>query len=507
MKRSEINAKRFAMVAVVGFSAAVGVADCGSDVAVIPAPRTMTVGCGFCTNDDVRVETDASVPPEGYRLSVRQDGVRIVSSDAAGRFYANETLKQLKKPDGWPCVEIEDAPAFRWRGMHFDDCRHFFGKQTLKRTLDLMARYKYNVLCWHLTEDQGWRIEVPGRPELVTYGSVRSQSPRHRATWRKVDGKSVMDDMDETRYGPFYYTEREVKEIIAYAKERQIEIVPEIEMPGHINAALSAYPEYACRPGNLADRDPRCTWGQEEDVLCLGNPEALAFVDEVLAYVAKTFPAKYIVFWGEECPAVRWESCPKCQALMKREGISDPRRLLGWFTRRMVGVIEKLGKRAIGADDCLVFGDAPKSLIGLYWRDFEPTVNGAQGVELGHDMIMIPFQQTYFYLGQGLSADVDPFQYGSVGWSLTLAKTYGFDPAKGVREDLLPRVLGGMGCNWSEYTWNEYDLEWKMWPRGCAMAEVLWCGKHKPGFDDFKRRVARHRVQLIREGVNCAPLE
>ena len=489
-------------------------------VTVIPAPRKMTVRPGYCVEDEIREETDASLPAEGYRLSVAPDGIRIVASDAAGRFYARETLRQLKTAeDGYPCVEIEDAPAYGWRGVHFDDCRHFFGMQTLKKTLDLMARYKFNVLMWHLSDDQGWRVEIPRYPELVATGSVRSQSPRHGSKWHKrADGTSG-HEMDGLRYGPFFYTQEQVKEVVAYAAARHIRVVPFIDTPGHMAAAVAACPELTCFPERVRGRGPRCFWGMSEDVLCLGNEQALEFVENVFDDICRLFPFGYVMVGGDECPMTNWKECTRCRALMAREGMEDATGLLPWFTSRIVRFLEARGKRVIGFDEMLSCGGIPKSTVGLVWRaskndggNLFKVKTPAECTAEGFDIINILAPNTYFYYGQGLRED--PFLYGDSGpidcyggGSLTLKKTYSFDPSLGVAPEHRHHVMGGQCCNWSEYTWNEYDLQWKMWPRGCAMAETLWCGDDKPGFDDFKRRAASHRRMLIREGVNCASLE
>ena len=249
-------------------------------VALVPQPAKLVETGGVTKNAEIRYVTDSAVPAEGYRLKVAADGITVTSSDAAGRFYAGMTLAQLKDGNAWPCVEIEDAPAYRWRGAHLDECRHFFGKETVKQMLDLMAQHKLNRFHWHLTEDQGWRLDIPGYPELIKYGAARSASVRHgqRAT---KGSKEDADKLNGVKYGPYYYTEADVREIIAYAAERHITIVPEIELPGHVFAALAAYPEFACVPANLAAREPRLVWGIEKDVLCLGNDKAIKFMEDV----------------------------------------------------------------------------------------------------------------------------------------------------------------------------------------------------------------------------------
>ncbi|MCQ2391839.1 MAG: beta-N-acetylhexosaminidase [Kiritimatiellae bacterium] len=513
--------KRLMIAATAGWMAACAFAE----MTLVPAPQACSVQAGsfeLATNEIsaavVAFTRDAAVPKEGYRLTVAADGIRVAHSDEAGAFYALKTLEQLAEPKGKglvvPCVSISDAPAFAWRGVHFDDCRHFFGKQTLKRVLDLMAAHKMNVLHWHLTEDQGWRLDVPGYPDLVKYGAVRPASPAHGAMMRRLPNGERDMALDGLQYGPFYYTEADVKEIVAYAAARHIMVVPEIELPGHVYAALAAYPQFACRPENLAHRHPRLIWGIEKDVLCLGNDAALKFMDDVLDYVCRLFPAPYVHIGGDECPSERWKDCPKCRARMAAEGLTSEKDLQPWVTRRYVKYLEARGKRVIGWDEYLN-GDVPKSAVGMSWRTAggngagHKLVSGAEGAMKGHDMIMTPHDQTYFYYGQGLPDD--PFQYGGSGrpyggGKLTLEKTYAFDPLKGVPSEAQAHILGGQCCNWSEYTWNEYDLAWKMWPRGCAMAETLWLGAKKPGYADFYARMTRYRQRLLAAGVTCAPM-
>lgn len=459
-----------------------------------------------------RVEcvTDSKIAAEGYELGVSAKGViTIRSADAAGAFYARKTLEQIVDWRGYPCVRISDSPRYRWRGVLLDECRHFFGKETVKRTLDLMAQYKLNVLHWHLTDDQGWRLDVPGYPELVKYGAVRSSSPKHGAAikWIDREKETYTMDTDGQTYGPYFYTEADVKEILAYAAERHITIVPEVELPGHVYAALAAYPEFACRPENLAKRSPRLIWGIEKDVLCLGDDKAIKFMEDVVDYVCRLFPSDVVHIGGDECPQERWKTCPKCRKRIADEGLKDEHDLQPWITRHFVKFLAARGKRALGWDEYLL-GDVPANAIGMSWR----AGGGGAGhkfltplecVKAGHDMVMTPRTHCYLDYAQGLMED--PFQY--IGGCVTLEKCHSLDLCEGIPEDLRQRILGGQGNNWSEYTWNQYDLEWKMWPRTCALAEVFWCGDRKPPFEDFLRRMVVHRKRLVGLGVNCAPLE
>lgn len=479
-------------------------------LSVIPQPtQSWEQGETIPVTSPIVVKKDAAIAAEGYVLDVNPSGtVMITCSDDAGAFYARQTLKQITDWRGYACAKIRDQPAYRWRGMLIDECRHFFGKDVLKKTLDVMAQYKLNVLHWHLTEDQGWRLDIPGYPELVKYGAVRPASPKFgaRMHW-DADGNYMMETDGQT-YGPYYYTEADVKEILAYAAERHIKVVPEIELPGHVFAALAAYPEYACKPENLAKRAPRSIWGIEKDVLCLGNDKAIKFMEDVIDYVCRLFPSDVVHIGGDECPQVRWKECPKCQKRIKDEGLGDEKGLQPWITRHFVKFLAARGKRALGWDEYLLGEGIPKSAMGMSWR------LGKQGVghdwlspadlaAKGHDVVMTPTNYCYLDYAQGL--EDDPFQY--IGGRVTLAKCHSMDLCEGVPENLRSHIVGGQGNNWSEYTWNKFDLEWKMWPRGCALAEAFWSGNGKPSFDDFLRRMKVHRTRLIRQGVNCAPLQ
>jgi len=481
---------------------------------LVPFPCEVRETGGLTSATGILWCVDAARPAEGYRLMVATGGVTISASDAAGRFYALKTLDQLRRPDGClPCVEISDRPAFKWRGVHFDDCRHFFGKEALKHTLDQMAAHKYNVLHWHLTDDQGWRIDVPGYPELVKYGAVRRSSPVHGSVTKPGIVDPQDQDQDGCRYGPFFYTEADLREIVAYAAARHITVVPEIESPGHICAALAAYPQFACEPARFADHRPPCVWGGFPDSLCIGNDAAVKFIEDVFDYVCRVFPSPYVHIGGDECSFKQWVKCPKCRARIEAEKLGDVNGLHPWLTRRIVKFLAARGKRAIGWEEYLR-GEVPQEAVGMYWNCWKGTermdylTGGWEALEKGHEVVMVTAAFTYFYLGQGLD---DPFQYGQSGRAygggkLTLEKTYRFDLFAGVPERYRKQILGGQCCNWSEFTWNQYDFDWKMWPRGCAMAEVLWLGDAKPGYTDFLARMKAHRQRLVNQGVNCAPL-
>ena len=506
------------------FGGAVAFAMCAAaELTLIPAPREVKESGGFFVSGSagdsvpVRSETDASLPKEGYRLSVASDGISVKAADEAGIFYARQTLKQLGAKAGkewrYPCVEITDFPAYGWRGVLLDEGRHFFGKETVRNLLDLMAMYKFNVFHWHLTEDQGWRLDIPGYPKLAKYGSMRRRSPAHGASLKRgmdKDGARTYSSTEMTTeiYGPFCYTADDVKEIIAYAKERHIEVVPEIELPGHARGALGAYPEFSCFPERIPAGSAGDDWGIFRDVFCMGNDETIKFLEDVLDYVCELFPSKVIHIGGDECPTVNWSQCPKCKARMEKEGLTKPSELQIWITRHMAEHLAKKGRRVMGWDEILN-GDVPKTAIGQSWRIAAKEgagtdhVSGAEGAIKGHDMVMSPHNLTYYSYLQGLAED--PFQ--RTGGALPFAKAYTFDPATGVPEAARSHILGGQCCLWGEYIWNRYDLAWRMWPRAFAMSEILWSAPANRDFEEFKRRAAVHRKRLIALGVNCAPLE
>lgn len=505
-----------------GFLAVAGIsAFASARPALVPAVRELRETGGVflagerrLTAADVKFAHDASIAPEGYRLSIAKDGVKVASSDQDGAFYALKTLDQLvvreKGRCSYPCVEINDWPEYRWRGVLLDEGRHFQGKESVKRLLDIMAAHKFNVFHWHLTEDQGWRIDVPGMPELVKYGSVRPDSPAHGSSL-KCDSKNFIyasTAMAGEQYGPYFYRDADLREIVAYAAERHITVVPEVDIPGHAMAILAAYPELCCFPENIRKRMAAPDWGIFRDVLCIGNDETVQKLERIFNYLCDVFPSKVIHIGGDECPRVNWKACPKCQARMKAAGLKDENGLQAWITARIVKVLEKRGRRAMGWDEILA-GDIPKTAIGQSWRTQPKNgagtelVSGAAAAERGFDMVMSPHELTYYSYLQGI--DNDPFQ--RTGMKLTLEKAYSFDPATGVSPQARKHVLGGQCCLWGEYIWNRYDLEWRMWPRAGAMAEILWLGDAKPGYADFKERMAAHRLRLLRQGVNSAPLE
>ncbi len=453
------------------------------------------------TADDIifaAPQASNAIKPEGYTLCADPKGVRIASADPAGYFYGAQTLRQLLPSEAFggergtnlvwqiPGVEIEDAPRFAWRGVMLDECRHFFGKATVLKLLDQMALHKLNTFHWHLTDDQGWRIASEKYPRLMEVSSKRAGSvtPWDRAS---QDGKP---------YGPFFYTQQEIRDIVAYAKARHIRVVPEIEMPGHARAALAAFPELSCRGQPL---EPRVMWSIEEEVFCAGNDQTLRFLEGVLDEVCELFDSPFIHVGGDECPKARWEKCPKCQARMKQLGLKDEHELQSWFVQHFDQYLAQKGRRLIGWDEILEGGLAPGAVV-MSWRGMK---GGQDAVALGHDVVMTPTDFCYFDYRQFTGND----GYEYIGGLLSLKKVYAFDPCGGIPAYREQRVLGGQANLWSEYVWGQKDLEWKLYPRVCAMAEAVWSQPARKDFSAFSERLKIHRDRLIRLGINAAPVQ
>ena len=466
-----------------------------------------------------KVVRERSLPPEGYRLRVMQDGVEIVAADEAGEFYALTTLRQLVSSQetnsvAFSCCEISDYPAYRWRGVLVDEGRTFLGKEMMKKILDAMAMHKLNVLHWHLTEDQGWRIELKRHPEITRHGAMRSRSVGFgaHASWLPPKRSLEFLNINDECYGPFFYKQDDIRDILAYAKVRHITVVPEVELPGHVSALLSSHPELICN-GKTAPKEPAVTWGVKSEVLCVGNPQTLELLEDIFAELCELFAdAPFIHIGGDECPRDNWKDCPRCQALMKREGMKKEAELQTYITSKIVRFLEKKGRRAVGWDEILA-GDVPVSTVGQVWRSSARAgagtefVSTEEAIKRGHDMVISPSSYCYFNMPQGLKHDSYPYYSPWKGHEITLEKAYEYNPMRGLSKEERKHVLGGEFTLWGETMYNIFDLEWKAWPRGCATAEVLWLGDAKPDFDDFKRRMKLHRLRLLDNHINCAPLD
>ena len=436
--------------------------------------------------------------PEGYVLTVRKNGVTIAGGSAAGVFYGIQTLRKSLFTDSivysqnLPAVRISDAPRFSWRGMHLDCSRHFFPVAFVKKFIDLLALHNMNVFHWHLTDDQGWRIEIKKWPKLTTVGSQRSGTI--------IGTNSDIDD--GIPYGG-YYTQAEAREIVAYAAARHITIVPEIDMPGHMLAALAAYPELGCTGGPYQVGH---YWGVYKDVLCVGNPKVYEFVQDVLTEVMDIFPSKVIHIGGDETPSEKWQHCKKCDEIYVKktlegrvagqvEGDSDGPRtmpeypyeemvrsvLQPYFTNKVFNILASKGRRALGWDEIL--DGAPQDAMIMSWRGSAP---GAKAAEAGHDVVMTPTTHCYFDYQQVEDTQFEPSRCGGF---IPIERVYSLDPAPdSLSVEARSHILGTQANLWSEYMTNEQMVEYQALPRMSALAEVQWT---QPGRKDYKAFLQR----------------
>ena len=437
-----------------------------------------------CKSDkkgQVRFGLNPNLGAEEYFLQVKPDGVNVEASAFGGFFYAIQTLKQMlpaevyggkKANAAWllPCVTILDAPRFDYRGIHMDPCRHFWSVEETKRYIDIAATYKLNRLHWHLTEDQGWRMEIKKYPKLTEVGAWRSGT---------CIGKDF-DSSDGIRYGGFY-TQDQMREIVAYAAERNITVIPEMDLPGHMVAALAAYPELGCTGGPY---DVWTRWGVSEDVLCVGKEETFTFLEDVLTEMMDIFPSEYIHIGGDECPKVRWENCPLCQARIKELGlkahgnISAEQELQCYVTSRIQKFLNDHGRKIIGWDEILE-GNLAEGATVMSWRG---TQGGIEAAKRGFDVIMTPNSHMYIDYYQSQERDKEPLQIGGL---VTVPKLYSYEPYEGMEPGTEDHILGVQANLWTEYITTPEFLEYMLLPRMCALSEVQWCNADRKDYNRF----------------------
>jgi hexosaminidase len=439
----------------------------------------------------LRLSQEAPHPVEGYRLNVTSDAVTVEAKTPAGLFYGLQTLTQLLFGDhtsGWsvPVVQIVDAPRFAYRGMHLDVGRHFFPVAFIKKYIDLLAMYKMNKFHWHLTDDQGWRIEIKKYPKLTEIGAYRQETVMGK-NFERFDRPYIGDGKP---HGGFY-TQEEVREVVAYARARYIDVIPEIEMPGHATAALAAYPEFACTDGPF---DVPTTWGIFEDVFC-PKEETFQFLEDVLTEVIALFPSQYIHIGGDEVPKVRWQESEVAQEVISREGLADEDELQSYFIKRIESFLQAQGRRLIGWDEILEGGLAPDATV-MSWRGME---GGIEAAREGHDVIMTPTSHTYFDYYQG-----DPVQEPLAIRGLTpLEKVYGFEPVpETLSAEDAAHILGAQGNVWTEYMATTDHVEYMVFPRMLALAEVVWSPADLRNWEDFVQRLPAQLQHLDTLGVN-----
>ncbi len=433
---------------------------------------------------------------EGYILTITSKMIIIQAKTASGLFYAVQTLRQLLPvevesrsfTEGFklsvPACVINDEPEFAYRGMHLDVGRHIFPVATVRKYIDMIAMHKMNTFHWHLTDDQGWRIEIKKYPGLTETGAYRKETLVGHS-------RNKPNTFDGEKYGGFY-TQDEVKEIVAYARSKFVTVIPEIEMPGHALAALASYPQLSCTGGPF---DVGTKWGVFDDVYCAGKEETFSFLQDVLSEVTDLFPGEYIHIGGDECPKVRWEKCPLCQKRIRQEGLGDENELQSYFIKRIEKFLSSKGRRIIGWDEILEGGLASEATV-MSWRGIE---GGIAAAKQKHDVIMTPNNYVYLDYYQ-CEPDGQPL---AIGGYLPLEKVYSYNP---VPAELSPEeqeyILGIQGNVWTEYIATPEHLEYMAYPRMLAIAETGWTSDRLKDFEDFLARfeILKKRYDVI--GIN-----
>ena len=436
---------------------------------------------------------DGTLPSEAYMLEAGKDGVKICASTFRGALFGLSTLQQMlpacvftgarEKGVSWsiPYVHIADAPRFSYRGLHLDPCRHFWEVDEVKRYIDVMALYKLNNLHLHLNDDQGWRVEIKSRPLLTEIGSRRSGTCI----------EAEFGNSDGIPYGGFY-TQEQLRELVAYAASLGINIVPEIDLPGHMLAALAAYPELGCTGGPY---EVWTRWGISDDVLCAGKEETYKFLEDVLGEICDIFPSEYIHIGGDECPKARWATCPRCQAKIRQLGLRDTGRaakeqyLQNYVTARMQAFLEGKGRKIIGWDEILEGELAPGATV-MSWQG---TAGGVEASARGFDVVMSPY--TYLYLDYYQSRERDKEPY-AIGGYLPVEDVYAYEPFDELDEFQQKHILGVQANLWTEYIATPEHLEYMLLPRLCALSEIQWCPRDRKDFGRFKESL-HHQFAIL----------
>jgi hexosaminidase len=424
--------------------------------------------------------------PGAYNMEINAKGVYIGGDNETGTFYGVQTLLQLlpvEKATSLPVshLTIKDYPRFQYRGLHLDVGRHFFPPAFVKRYIDYIALHKMNYFHWHLTEDQGWRIEIKKYPNLTKTGAWRNGT---------IIGRYPGTGNDSIRYGGFY-TQKEVKDIVDYAAKRYVTIIPEIEMPGHSSAALTAYPWLGCTGGPYQVQQ---TWGVFNDVFCAGNDSVFTFLQNVLDEVIPLFPAKYVHIGGDECPKESWKKCPKCQKRMADHNLKDEHELQSYFVQRMEKYINSKGKTLIGWDEILEGGLAPNAVV-MSWRGEK---GGIEAAKQNHDVIMTPGD--FVYLDHSQLQKEDSV---TIGGYTPVKETYSYEPVpKELSAAESKHILGAQGNVWTEYMGNTQKVEYMIFPRVSALSEVLWSPSEKRNWSDFETRLQQQCKRYTLWGTN-----
>lgn len=437
-------------------------------------------------NKDLKIDNKREFN-SNYIINISNEMIMVVGKNPEGLFQGIQTLLQLIKTseDGKiPALEIHDSPKFQWRGMHLDVSRHFFTVEEVKQYIDYLAMYKLNTFHWHLTDDQGWRIEIKKYPKLTQVGSKRKES---------MIGAYVDNTFDGKPYGPYFYTQDQIKEVVKYAQERHITIVPEIEMPGHALAALSAYPDLACTKGSF---EPATKWGVFDDVFC-PKDETFTFLENVLDEVIALFPSQYIHIGGDECPKTRWKECPHCQELIKKNNLKDEQGLQSYFIQRIEKYVNSKGRKIIGWDEILEGGLAPNAAV-MSWTGIK---GGVEAAKSGHFAVMTPGSYCYFDHYQGDPA-TEPNAFGGF---TPLDKVYSYNPIpEELNAEQAKYILGVQANLWTEYILDFNRVQYMIFPRLLALSEVGWGTADPKNYKEFEGRVVNEFKNLDKMGVNYA---
>lgn len=431
---------------------------------------------------DIVFKLDKKATKESYVLSVSSKGIRI-TGDEAGLFYGMRTLQQLMDQygDTIPCLTVKDAPRFEWRGLMLDCGRYFYSVEYIKNYIDLLSRFKMNRFHWHLTEDAGWRIEIKSHPELTA-----------TAAWRNTTQKNWDGYQDNIPNGG-YYTQKQVREIVKYAQDRHVTIVPEVDLPGHTQCVIAAHPELGCTGDKV---QVPTTWRVKDEVLCIGNPETLELIKDILAELIDMFPSDYIDIGGDEAPVKHWLNCPKCQEMMKREGMKDARELQSWLTARMGEFCEARGRKILGWDEILEGAELSKSAAVMSWRGVK---GGIKASAAGHKVVMAPNNYMYIDYYQSDDYEHEPFNIG--GW-LTLEKVYSYEPFDAsMTEEQCSYILGVQANLWCEFVHGDNLASYMTYPRALAVAEVGWSDPAKKDWKCFRERMTTPLAALDRDQV------
>ena len=449
----------------------------------------------------IALSVDKALAEEEYQLDVTKKGVIIKGGSEKAVFYGLQSLRQVVfhsttkgSKVSVECMSVKDKPHFGYRGNMLDVCRHIFTVEQVKEYIDILAMHKINRFHWHLTEDQGWRIEIKKYPNLTKVGSMRKETvvgPHHNRPEQIYDGKP---------YGG-YFTQEQVRDIVRYATERYIEVIPEIDMPGHMVAALASYPELGCTKGPY---EVRTRWGISKDVLCAGRESTFEFIEGVLDEVVALFPSKYIHIGGDECPKDRWKACPECQKRIAAEGLKDEHELQSYFMQRIEKYLAtKHGRSIIGWDEILEGGVSPTATV-MAWRGAK---RGIAAAKLGNQVVMTPTHYCYLDYAQtsNRKANKEPISGGGNGKRpLTMRKAYSFNPYDQLNEQEQKFIIGVQGNMWTEYVATYDHLQRMILPRMAAIAEVGWSHGNKD-YDDFTRRMHLLRKLYDKCGYKYAP--